>query len=363
MNLTIKNNSGQKVYTSMYGLDNNLDWVLYNFTSNTLDICVTGVTVAMDYMTLLGTGLTISNVPQLASGIVLFSYNELPNDFAVVPDAYGTATVQSPSFLTGTSDFHTVFNMVEFTLSGAVWIDITNVDYFSTPIEISLSGTNPSGSYAAKKGAMNEGRNKVFSNFLTMASGTPFENLVISKADGTNVRILAPQHGVDSGLISANYWDKYVNSCWKFYQKHALYINTGNNNYICKVNPKTKLLEASGSTGALLYTFQKPAPGLADDIFGCAGTLAAPNNELGAIAARIGAAINRSTLLKHSSQPDCTTTDFYKLSGSTNLYACILHKFYTDGTTYAFPFDDVCNGSSTLSCTTPEDAVIELGAF
>jgi len=40
-----------------------------------------------------------------------------------------------------------------------------------------------------------------------------------------------------------------------------------------------------------------------------------------------------------------------------------LHNFYVDGTTYAFPFDDVCNGSSTLSCTTPEAATIILSTF
>ena len=99
------------------------------------------------------------------------------------------------------------------------------------------------------------------------------------------------------------------------------------------------------------------------DIFGCQGTLAAPNNSVGHLAAIIGAAINRSTILENSSQPDCAVGDYYQLTGSTNLYAAVLHKFYMDGTTYAFPFDDVCNGSSTLSCPDPRQLTINLDTF
>ena len=151
MNIAITNNSGQQVYTSLYGIDTNYNWCLYNFTSNTLDMCVTGVTEAMSYMTPLpigATGLTITDMPQLASGVILFTYNQLPNDFAVVADGNGIATVQGPSFLPDTSDYGTIFNMVELTLTAntagvlipAVWADITNVDYFSTPLQIHLTG-------------------------------------------------------------------------------------------------------------------------------------------------------------------------------------------------------------------------------
>ena len=369
MNLTIINGSGQQVYTSMFGIDNSGNWCLYNFSAGTLDECVTGVTNAMNYMYPMTGDIFIPSVPQLASGIVLFSYNQLPNDFAVVPDAFGKATVQSPSFLTGTSDYNTLFNVVEFTYTGttnngapAVWLDITNVDFFSTPIELILSGTNPSGAYLESKGQMKSGRDSVFAEFLTETEGTAFANLVVTGASG-NIRILGPQHGVAEQIIPLNYWDSYVTAMWKLYATDVLTVDAGAYGIFTGNTTPGELVMVNVDGSGESFTFQEPGPNLASDIFGCAGTLAAPNNAVGAIARAIGAGINRSTILENSSQPDCNVADFYQLTGSTNIYSKVLHKFYVDGTTYAFPFDDVCNGSSTLSCTTPEAATIILSTF
>ena len=369
MNLTIINASEQQVYTSMFGIDNGGNWCLYNFSTDTLDEC-TSATTAMDYMYPMSGDIFIQSVPQLASGIVLFSYNQLPNDFAVVLNGDGIYTVQSPSFLPGTSDYETVFNVVEFTYTGttnngapAVWVDVTNVDFFSTPIEIILSGTNPSGAYFESKGSMKSGIDTVFSDFINETQGTVFSGLVVTGGSfgSGNVRILGPQHGISAGLIPTSYWDAYVDSMWTLYATETLNVVTSYGSYT-----------GTTASGDLIFTnlengdthmYSQPGPGLASDIFGCSGTLAAPNDAHGAIAAVIGAAINRSTILENASQPDCLVSDYYQLTGSTNLYAAVLHKFYMDGTTYAFPFDDVCNGSSTLSCTTPEAATIILSTF
>lgn len=372
MNVNINNNSGQQVYASFYGIDTNCNWCLYNFSSNTLDVCVissAGTTDAMSYMTPVGpNGLNISNVQPLASGIVLFTYNQLPNDFAVVADGNGVPTVQCPSFLSGTSDYDTVFNMIELTFTAttsggapAVWADITNVDFFATPVIITLSGSNAGGAYYQSKGAMTVGRDAVFAGYLKKTKGTVFENLVVTGASG-NIRILAPQHGVTGNLIPTNYWDAYVNAMWKLYTKKTLTVTTNYGTYTGHTT-SGQLKFVNVANVSEIHVFPKPGPGLASDIFGCAGTLAAPNDARGAIAAVVGAAINRSTILSHTNQPDCTVTDFYKLKNSSNLYASALHKFYADGTTYAFPFDDVCNGSSTLSCTTPELLTINLTTF
>jgi hypothetical protein len=363
MEFSIQNNSGQAVvYASMFGIDTDSNWCIYDFKTNALIKCVTGDTVAKDYLTTVGTEITISDMPQLASGIILFSYNKEPEDFAVVADANGIATVQSPSFLVGTSDYKTIFNVVEFTLSGSVFVDITNVDFFSTPIELHLTGKNNDGAiYDQSKGSMNADRGDVFTDFKSETKGTPFAKLAVSD-NGIDVRILGPQHGVDSSLIPTSYFDDYVNKCWDYYTHNKLSIKTNLETYTAQVNISKNQLEVSNSDGAMLYIFPKFGPNKASDIFGCAGVLAAPNNEYGAISARIGAALNRSTLLTNSIQPDCNVLDYYK-DTTTNLYACVLHKFYNDGTTYAFPFDDVCSGSSTLSCQIPGSLTITLGAF
>ena len=369
MNLTIKNESGQQVYASMFGIDANCKWVLYNFSSNTLDVCVTGSTDAMNYMFPMSGDIFIQDVPQLASGIVLFSYNQLPKDFAVVPDGNGIPTVQSPSFLPNTLDYETLFNVVEFTYTGttaggapAVWLDITNVDFFSTPIQLILSGTNPSGSYLESKGSMKSGRDSVFTEFCNETEGTVFSGLVVTGSTG-NIRILGPQHGISAGVIPTSYWDSYVAAMWKLYATDVLTVTASSYGTYTGNTTLGQLIMTNIANSAETHTFLEPGPGLAADIFGCAGTLAAPNDARGAIAAVIGAAINRSTILENPNQPDCEVSDYYQLTGSTNLYASVLHKFYVDGTTYAFPFDDVCNGSSTLSCTTPEAATIILSTF
>jgi hypothetical protein len=305
----------------------------------------------------------------MASGVFLFSYGQLPNDFAVVPDAFGSATVQSPSFLTGTVDYGTIFNTVELTLTAntagvllpAVWADITNVDYFSTPLEIHLTGYTNGEVYDQAKGAMIAGRDSVFADFINETEGTVFANLIVTGSNG-NVRILGPQHGVAEGIIPTNYWDNYVAAIWEYYSGNTLYIDNGAyGNYSGMINSNGQMA-LTGSNGDI-QLISMPGPGLAADIFGCSGTLAAPNNAVGHLAAIIGAAINRSTILENSSQPDCAIEDYYQLTGSTNLYSKVLHKFYADGTTYAFPFDDVCNGSSTLSCPDPRQLTINLTTF
>lgn len=358
MKLNIKNSeTPQDVYVSLYGINEDYKWSIYNFSSNTLDVCVTGSTIAMDYMVPLGSGQTIADLPIIASGIVLISYDQLPNDFAVVTDGNGNPAVQCPSFLSGTTDYKTIFNMVELTYTGSVFVDITNVDFFSTPIEIHLTGHNNDKSYIdVRKGAMKYGRDEVFTKYLELVKDTDYESLVV-KDGNKNVRILAPQHGVNYDLIPNDYWDKYVDICWNHYADNNIYFSTTVADYTGRTDGD--LLKVSGDTGALLYTYNKPAPNLAFDIFGCAGTLAAPNNEYGAIAARLGAAINRSVLMADT-QPDCDDTTYYKLTGSTNLYAAALHECYSDGTTYAFPFDDVCGGSSTLSCQIPGEITISI---
>ena len=368
MNLTIKNESAQTVYISLFGIDGHCNWCLYNFETGMLDECDSGTT-AMNYMYQMNGDIFIPSVPQLASGIVLFSYNQLPNDFAVVLNGDGVYTVQSPSFLSGTSDYQTIFNVVEFTYTGtttggapAAWVDITNVDFFSTPIEIVLSGTNPSGDYLESKGSMKSGRDSVFADFLKETEGTVFNALAVTGSSG-NIRILGPQHGVSESIIPANYWDSYIAAMWKLYATDVLTVTASSyGTYTGNTSPG-QLIMTNVDDSSDIHVFQEPGPGLASDIFGCAGTLAAPNDARGAIAAVIGAAINRSTILENSNQPDCVVSDYYQLSGSTNLYASVLHKFYVDGTTYAFPFDDVCNGSSTLSCTTPEACTIILSTF
>jgi Beta-1,3-glucanase len=61
---------------------------------------------------------------------------------------------------------------------------------------------------------------------------------------------------------------------------------------------------------------------------------------MGNLTARIGAALNRGTLLANARQPDATAADFYRVP-VTNHHARLVHSATVDGAGYAFPYDDV----------------------
>lgn len=368
MNVNIKNNSGQNVFAVIFGLNSSNQWCIYK--DGVVHVCQTGETTHQFFYSLSGTSnsLNLSDFPQLSSGVILFSYNQFPNIFNIVPDGNGKPSVQSPPFVPGSGDANTIFNMVEFTYnSNGLNVDTTNVDYYSTPISINLIGTDSGhNSYNQSAGTMNYTRQEIFEKFDKETSGTSFNKLLMKDSDGNYVRILGPQHGVQSGYISNNLYDKYVNKCWSIYTKKKLNITTSISAYTGTVDKSGDMCFTQKGDATILYKLPKPGPGLAFDILGCCNSLAAPNNEEGAIVARIGAALNRTTLHNYNNQPFCSSEFFYPTGTTypTNLYSKVLHECYLGGNGYAFPFDDVCNVfSSDMGCYYPSEFNITLDEF
>lgn len=62
---------------------------------------------------------------------------------------------------------------------------------------------------------------------------------------------------------------------------------------------------------------------------------------MGPLTARISAALNRSTLLKNSFQPNDETVANFYTEDVTNHYARLVHEANINGRGYAFPYDDV----------------------
>jgi hypothetical protein len=100
-------------------------------------------------------------------------------------------------------------------------------------------------------------------------------------------------------------------------------------------------------------TFAKPS---AADVFSCStGPFGnypkATADEMGAIGARLAAALNRSTLVAFATQPDgagdgAVSSNYYK-TNPTNHYSRIVHSVNLDGRGYAFPYDDVVPSGAT----------------
>ena len=113
------------------------------------------------------------------------------------------------------------------------------------------------------------------------------------------------------------------------------------------------------TSGAVITTFPKPS---GESVFGCAGDLAAPNNDIGAIARTLCAGFNRSSLLDSTTQPTQDPAAFYQDS-VTNYYAKYIHQQMANGKAYAFAFDDVVAQESLVHDGDPTEAFIQLDPF
>jgi hypothetical protein len=162
------------------------------------------------------------------------------------------------------------------------------------------------------------------------------------------------------------YWADYVDAVWRHYTAHDLTIDLSPS--FAPVTGRVRQASMNGfATQALVFAglndngvpFTKPNH---RDIFGCAsGPLynSGPDAR-GAVAARLGAALNRSTLLLpggtkqpsadvHAGQyyrPDAPNSAAYRGS-TTNHFARLVHEHAKIG--YAFPYDDVApNGVAAV---------------
>ncbi|MGH3359025.1 MAG: beta-1,3-glucanase family protein, partial [Nocardioidaceae bacterium] len=93
------------------------------------------------------------------------------------------------------------------------------------------------------------------------------------------------------------------------------------------------------------------------DVLFCDGALAAPNDGVtGPVAAVLGAALNRTTLLDSAEQPTTDPAGFYQ-APATHAYSKAMHDNSVDGKAYGFPFDDVAGFASYIEDNATEMAV------
>lgn len=231
-----------------------------------------------------------------------------------------------------------LYDFAEFNYGGGtLFIDTSQVDMFSLPMTIQVD--NAQGSQIV--GLPNGARTAIFSAFRA----DPVLTHLILTSGGTDLRILAPDHGIESGLIPATYIDAYVNQVWTYYQTHTLNLN----GWTGTIVNGSLVFTQGGQT----VTVQKPT---GDKVFGCV------LNTIGAIAPPLCAGLNRGTLIDQAAQPDYNAADFY-LSVPTNGYAKIIHRFNINGKAYAFPYDDAGNFSSLISAGSPTTVTLTLSSF
>jgi hypothetical protein len=303
----------------------------------------TGTPLAVDCAIALnasGTGARRITIPHVAGGRIWFSIGGKLT-FLLNP---GPGLVE-PS-VTNASDpnINTLWDFAEFTYNSTeLYANISAVDFFSIPVALKL--TTASSGTQTVAGLPAGALDTVCAGLAAQstADGQGWNQLVVTSG-GQNLRALSPTNGIvrNSSLLSG-YFDGYLNQVWQKYATTPLTVDT---------QASWGVVQGTVSGGLLTFpgvgSFAKPSSA---DIFSCnSGPFNVSGAEMGALTARISAALNRSTLLSDANQPDGESpANYYKVS-PTNHYARIIHATSQDGRGYAFPYDDVVpNGGADQS--------------
>ncbi|MGV9366497.1 beta-1,3-glucanase family protein [Amycolatopsis sp. NPDC003731] len=335
--LTLKNNSGSgTVYAYISGADTagRPGFVTADGRFQPLANPSAPVTPIPDYAIPLGgsgSQVTVTLTDYLIGGRVWFSVGK-KIQFFVNP---GPGLVQ-PGFATADPNWQTNWTFCEFTYNSAnLYANISYVDMVALPVSMATTGAAgaqsvsplPNGALGSIADGLRAQHN---------ADGAPWDRLVVTDGSGQVVRVLAPGHSpVDFG----GYWTNYLNAVWDHYRTTPLTINGqgGIGSYTGTVSGDAIVFAGLNTNGV---PFTKPS---AADIFGCAsGPLYNSGSDArGAVAARLAAALNRSSLLVAggNNQPDGVPPSQYYRDATTNHYARLVHQYASIG--YAFPYDDV----------------------
>jgi hypothetical protein len=299
------------------------------------------LTPAPDYAIALGASgspaTTFTLQDYVIGGRVWFSVGKKIQFFVNPPGGGGGVPgLVQPGFTSSDPNWLTNWTFCEFTYNSAnLYANISYVDMVALPVSMATTGSGgnqsvsplPAGALASIASGLQA---------QAAADGAPWNQLVATDASGAVLRVLAPAH---SPTDFGGYWNSYLDRVWSYYQSHPLTINGQGSigSYTGTVSGDTLVFSGLNTNGV---PFTKPS---AVDIFGCAsGPLYNSGGDArGAVAARLAAALNRSSLLVSggNNQPDGVQPSGYYTDAITNHYARLVHKYATIG--YAFPYDDV----------------------
>ncbi|KAI1116217.1 glucanase B [Nemania sp. NC0429] len=288
---------------------------------------------------------TTVTIPQLAGGRIWFVVGSKLT-FLLNP---GPGIVE-PSVTNPTDpNYNLNWGFCEFTYNQQqLFVNISYVDFVSLPIALALRNT--AGQTQTVQGLPANGLDQICT-LLTQQGASEnagWGKLVVKGANGKNLRALSPNSGrVEDSTLFSGYYQPYVDQAWSKYTSTDLKIDTQGQWGVVTGRVSSNGLLSFPNVG----TFTKPS---AIDIFSCStgpfgNYPAATRDEMGAIGARLAAALNRSTLVSSPNQPDAIqggANNYYK-TNPTNHYARIVHSVSLDGRGYAFPYDDVVPSGAT----------------
>ncbi|MFI9354375.1 beta-1,3-glucanase family protein [Streptomyces lydicus] len=292
---------------------------------------------------LAASGTTTLQLPRMSGRIYTALGSKLK--FKAVKDGNGKPALAYPAgWVAGDPNYDVLHDCAEFTFNdGGMYCNTTMVDMFSVPLAIRLTGARDQTTGTLKDGA----RARIFSD-VKGAEG--FDRLVIG-----DKRVIAPGHGLDSGLFAKDYFAPAVDEAWSAYAGKDLSVTTDAGTFTGRVSGDRLTFTGPGTV-----SFAKPST---RDVLFCDGSLAAPNDgTTGPVAAVLGAALNRSTLTSQARQPTTDPAAFYQ-QRLTNHYAKAMHAATRDGKAYGFAFDDVAGFASYIEDSAPKEITLTLTPF
>ncbi|MFE6284242.1 glycoside hydrolase family 64 protein [Streptomyces sp. NPDC057877] len=297
-----------------------------------------------DYaITLSGSGGTRLSLPHMSGRIYVALGAKLK--FKAVTDGAGNAALQYPAgWVKSDPNYGVLHDCAEFTFNSAgMFCNTTMVDMFSVPLAIRLTGAKDQTTGTVRPG----GRAAVFDAVRREAEFAP---LIVD-----DTRVIAPGHGLDAGLFPKDYLAPYIDEVWSTYTGRDLKVTTNAGTFTGRVRADRLTFD-----GPAQVSFARPST---RDVLFCDGALAAPNDgTTGPVAAILGAALNRSTLLSSATQPTTDPATFYR-TGLTNHYSRAVHAATEDGRAYGFAFDDVADFASYIQDTAPTGIRLTLTPF
>ncbi|MGP3976180.1 glycoside hydrolase family 64 protein [Streptomyces sp. 8N114] len=290
---------------------------------------------------LTGTETTLS-LPEMSGRIYVACGEKLK--FKAVGADTGAALAYPAAWVESDPNYPIVHDCAEFTYKGgAMYCNTTMVDMFSVPLGIGLKGAKDQTTGTLKPGA----RGKIFESVRSVEA---FSKLVID-----DKRVIAPGHGMGAGLFAEDYFASYIDEVWAAYQSKDLKVTTNAGTFTGRVSG-----DKLSFTGPGQVSFGKPST---KDVLFCDGALAAPNDgTTGPVAAILGAAFNRTTLLSTPEQPTTDPAAFYQ-GDVTHHYAKAMHAATEDGKAYGFAFDDVAGFASYIEDSAATELKLTLTPF
>ncbi|MFJ3223010.1 glycoside hydrolase family 64 protein [Streptomyces sp. NPDC086783] len=347
--LTIVNSTGEYANSSVYvyivgNQDGRQVRVTPNGTLAPVALSDNGADGYTDYaIPLAAGGETTLSLPYMSGRIYVALGSKLR--FKAVTDGAGNAALQYPAgWVASDPNYDVLHDCAEFTYNSAgMFCNTTMVDMFSVPMAIRLTGAADQTTGTLVAG----GRDKVFSAVRAVDAFAP---LVVGDR-----RVIAPGHGLDAGLFAKDYLASYIDEAWSTYASRDLSVTTNAGTFTGRVSGGTLSF-----TGPASVSFAKPST---RDVLFCDGALAAPNDgRTGPVAAVLGAAFNRTTLVSTADQPTTDPASFYR-TAVTNHYAKAVHAATADGKAYGFAFDDVADFASYVQDTAPTGIRLSLTPF